>query len=185
MLTVSNIAKQFRGDDAPILKNMSFTVNAGERVGLIGASGSGKSTLLDIIVGDIGADSGGIVLVPPDLRIGYLGQGVDPDSSALVQDVLYPNVAALRQAEADVERLAAQIGASTNGDLERLSAEYNDALERLERYSTEIDSGQGERMLAELELGGIPLDTPFRTLSGGANTPLGFAALLLPHPPPL
>src|SRR5712692_4756684 len=112
MLTVSNISKQFRGADAPILKNISFTVNAGERVGLIGPNGSGKSTLLHIIVGDIAADSGGIVLVPPDLRIGYLGQGVDPDSSALVQDVLYPNVAALRQAEADVERLAAQIGAS-------------------------------------------------------------------------
>src|SRR5258708_32873923 len=182
MLTVSNIAKQFRGDDAPILKNMSFTVNAGERVGLIGPNGSGKSTLLHIIVGDIPADSGGIALVPTDLRIGYLGQGVDPDSSALVQDRLYPNVAALRQAEADVERLAAQIGSSTNGDLERLSAEYNDALERLERFSTEIDSGQGERMLAELDLGGIPLDTPVGTLSGGQKTRLGLAALLLQQP---
>ena len=48
MLTVSNISKQFRGADTPILKNISFTVNAGERVGLIGPNGSGKSTMLRI-----------------------------------------------------------------------------------------------------------------------------------------
>src|SRR5579871_1861678 len=182
MLTVSNISKQFRGADAPILKNISFTVNAGERVGLIGPNGSGKSTLLKIIIGEISADSGGIVLVPTDLRIGYLGQGIDPDSSALVRDVLYPNISALRQAEADVERLAAHLADSRNGDLERLSTDYNDALERLERYSTEVDSGQGERMLAELDLAGIPLDTPVGMLSGGQKTRLGLAALLLQQP---
>src|SRR5258708_11468931 len=88
MLTVSNISKQFRGADAPILKNISFTVNAGERVGLIGPNGSGKSTLLHIIVGDIPADSGGTALVPTDLRVGHLCQGVGPCNSSLVPKVL-------------------------------------------------------------------------------------------------
>src|SRR5258708_19568203 len=92
MLTVSNISKQFRGADAPILKNISFTVNAGERVGLIGPNGSGKSTLLHIIVGDMPADSGGVVLLPTYLRIGYFRPGLLPSSSAFFPNLLFPHL---------------------------------------------------------------------------------------------
>src|ERR1043165_9137138 len=99
MLVVSNISKRFPGEDAPVLSHISFTVNAGERVGLIGKNGSGKSTLLQIVMGKLAADSGSILYSPPDLRIGYLAQGLDAPDSATIQDILFPQLQTLRAAE--------------------------------------------------------------------------------------
>src|SRR5512142_1092826 len=114
MLVVSNITKRFPGADAPILRDISFTVNAGERVGLIGPNGCGKSTLLGIIMGQIPADGGGIIHTVPVVRIGYLAQGLDVPDDTTVRDVLFPQATALRQAEAEVERLAEALADSTD-----------------------------------------------------------------------
>jgi ATPase subunit of ABC transporter with duplicated ATPase domains len=58
-----------------VLHEVTFTVNAGERIGLIGPNGSGKSTILRLLAGEESVDRGHVVLDPPDLRIGYLPQG--------------------------------------------------------------------------------------------------------------
>ncbi len=179
MLVVSNISKQFPGADEPILKAISFTVNAGERVGLIGPNGCGKSTLLGIVMGHIAPDGGSILYNPRDLRIGYLSQSLNTSDDAPIQDVLLPQATALRQAEADVERLAEQLGRSDGDDL---SAAYSDALEKLERLSGEVESRKSQRLLAELELADLPLESPVGTLSGGQKTRLSLAALLLDKP---
>ena len=65
MLQVSNVSKSF-GDNL-ILDRVSFTVNPGERAGLIGANGCGKTTLLKIILGELQPDSGSAWLSPADL----------------------------------------------------------------------------------------------------------------------
>jgi ATP-binding cassette subfamily F protein 3 len=182
MLVVSNISKQFRGADAPILKNISFTVNAGERVGLIGPNGCGKSTLLGIVMGTISADGGGILSTVPALRIGHLAQGLDVPDDTPIREALFPQMTALYRAEADVERLAAALSNAANGQMVDLVAAYNDALERLERLSREIDPGQGERVLAELGLNDLPPDAMVGTLSGGQKTRLGLASVLLSDP---
>jgi ATP-binding cassette, subfamily F, member 3 len=178
MLTVSNISKRFPGADAPILKNITFTVNAGEHVGLIGPNGSGKSTLLHIIMGDLAADSGGLQYTPPNLRIGCLTQGLDAPDDRPIRDVLFPQFGELQRAEADVERLAAQLADADNATI----AAYTGALERLERLSQEIDAGRGERLLAALGLGEFTFDTPTGMLSGGQKTRLGLAAVLVGDP---
>lgn len=181
MLTVSNLTKRFPGADAPIFSAVSFTVNACERVGLIGPNGSGKTTLLRVILGDLPADGGSVIWNPPDLRVGYLAQGLDAPDDTPLRDVLFPLAAALRDAEAEVERLADAM-ASANGDLDHVMAGYGAALERLETLARQVDSGASERVLAGLDLDGIPLDTPVGTLSGGQKTRLGLAALLVNDP---
>ena len=75
MLVVSNISKRFRGAEDYILKDISFTVNGGERVGLIGPNGCGKSTLLQIINGQMAADSGSTHFSPSNLREPVRQQG--------------------------------------------------------------------------------------------------------------
>ena len=182
MLTVSNISKRFPGAEALLFQNVSFTVNPGERVGLIGPNGCGKTTLLRVILGELSADSGGVIFNPPDLRIGYLPQGLDVPDDTPLYDALFPQAAALRAAEADVERLAEAMAATTNGSLDAIMTAYADALERLEYLSRQIDPGEHERILAGLELDGVPLDAPVGTLSGGQKTRLGLAALLLNDP---
>jgi ATP-binding cassette subfamily F protein 3 len=182
MLAVSNISKQFPGADAPLFLNLSFTVNPGERVALIGPNGCGKTTLLRVILGEIRPDGGGVIFNPPDLRIGYLPQGLELPDETPLHDALFPQAAALRAAERDVERLAEAMAATANGDLSALMDAYAEALERLEYLSRQIDSGERERILAGLDLDGVPLDTPVGNLSGGQKTRLGLAALLLNDP---
>src|SRR5512145_111089 len=109
MLTVSNITKQFPGEGAPVLKNISFSVNAGECVGLIGPNGSGKTTLIQIITGQLRPDSGSITLTPPHVRIGYLAQALPFDDAAPIQEVLYPGSNRLSETEIEVEQWAAAL----------------------------------------------------------------------------
>jgi ATP-binding cassette subfamily F protein 3 len=180
MLTVSNISKRFPGAEAPVLSHVSFTVNAGERVGLIGPNGAGKTTLLRIILGQLTSDSGGAQFHPGNLRIGYLAQGLDVPDDTLVWDILFPRAAALRAVEAEIERLAQAL--TTAGTMDSLIDEYSAALERLEELSQEVKSPEAERILAGLELDHLEPDSPVGTLSGGQKTRLGLAALLLNDP---
>ncbi|MDX1993858.1 MAG: ABC-F family ATP-binding cassette domain-containing protein [bacterium] len=179
MLTVSNITKTFPGMDSPILKNISFTVNAGERVGLIGSNGSGKSTLLSVILGQNQADSGGVVFTPPDVRIGYLAQGLEADETTLVRDVLFPNADAIEAAQMEVDRLAALLDFDTS---EATLTAYTDALDHLAALGYAVDEAEGLRVLARLGLEGVGLETPLTSLSGGQKTRLNLASILLGAP---
>lgn len=181
MLTVSNLSRRFPGAEDYLFQGVSFTVNAGERVGIVGPNGCGKTTLLRVILGDEPANSGGVLFNPPDLRVGYLPQGlVVPDDTPLV-DVLFPHAAELRAAEAEVERLAEAM-AVANGDFDDIMLAYGEALDRLERFSAATDTGASQPILAGLHLDDIPLDTPVGHLSGGQKTRLGLAALLIDDP---
>src|SRR5262245_34864008 len=86
MLTVHNLTKCY-GDDL-VLDRISFAINPGERVGLVGANGCGKSTLLRIVAGVERADGGSIMHMPADLTWGYLPQGWDGPPGLSVADVL-------------------------------------------------------------------------------------------------
>ncbi len=179
MLTVSNLSKRFPGADAPLFEHVSFTVNAGERVGLIGPNGCGKTTLLRAIQGEIAPDSGGVLFNPPGLRAGYLPQGLAAPDDTPILDVLLPRAAALREAEAEVERLAVALGGDPSG---ATVAAYGAALDQLEHLSREVEAREIERVLAGLGLDNLALDAPVGMLSGGQKTRLGLAALLLDDP---
>ena len=73
ILSVQNVAKSF-GVNA-VLRDVSLTVQQGERIGLVGVNGCGKSTLMRIIAGLDSQDSGEIALVR-GTRVGYLAQGI-------------------------------------------------------------------------------------------------------------
>lgn len=178
MLTLSNISKQFRGADAPLLKNITFTVNAGERVAIIGPNGCGKSTLLRIIMGELEATTGKVQFNPPDLRIGCLHQGLEMLDTTRIEDVLFPNAAALRQLEVDFAHLADMLA---RGE-EVVTAEYEATLERLTELDSQIDQALGERLLTEVGLEMVDFDTPVGTLSGGQKTRLMLAAVLVNQP---
>jgi ATP-binding cassette subfamily F protein 3 len=179
MLVVSNVSKRFHLDT--ILKNISFTVNAGERAGIVGPNGTGKTTLLRIITGELSPDSGSVQFVPTSLRVGYLPQGLAVDDSTPLEDVLYPQLQALRDAETDVERLGAAL-ADADEDYDQVMTEYSDTLERLEYYSRRVPSGEGEAILAGLGLAEFDLSTPVGILSGGQKTRLMLASLLVNDP---
>ena len=158
MLTVNRLSKTYA--DNVILKDVSFTVNAGERAGLVGPNGCGKTTLLRLITGQESADSGSVQMAA---SAGYLAQGFAAPPGATLQSCLNAALGDLAQAEADVERLAA-------------------ALARLQLLSARADAGRVPATLAHLGFDDVPLATPVTSLSGGQKTRLALALLLLSDP---
>ncbi len=178
MLAVSQLTKRY--GSTLVFRNVSLLVNPGERVGLIGPNGCGKSTLLRIIAGEETPSAGSVSFTPPDLRIGYLPQGLEPPPGATVGDVLYPQARALAALEADLERLSVQL-ADRPEDPSAVAA-YAATLDRIERLSRLIQPETSGPILAGLGLDGLALDTPAAILSGGQKTRLGLARLLIAAP---
>ncbi len=181
MLTVHQISKSYGFET--ILEGVSFNLNAGERLALVGPNGCGKTTLLRIIAGLEQADTGGVRFDPPDLRVGYLPQGFNltPDAD-LVPDTIEGYLA---HTQGDPDGLAAQLEelasslALTPGRRD-LQEDYDLALARLEVASQH--AGHVPSILAALGLGDLSLAMPISELSGGQKTRLALARMLLSEP---
>jgi ATP-binding cassette, subfamily F, member 3 len=171
MLSVNNLAKSFA--DQLILKDISFVVSPGERVGLIGPNGSGKTTLLRIIADEEQPDRGS-VFIDPHTRVGYLRQGLEYPIGCTLADALHdPRV----DAATKVERLAM----ASSFDPTRLP-EYQAAFDQLEALGGYPDQSLRDNVLQNLGLDQVPLSMPVATLSGGQKTRLGLAKVLLGAP---
>ena len=178
MLQVRQITKWF-GDDL-ILDRVSFTLNRGQRAGLIGPNGCGKSTLLKIITGELAADSGQVRLSPVTLRLGYLPQALDFPPDATVGGVLATAAGERTATDAQLAVAAERLAAAQGAEMAMALAQYQDALSALEALGAA--SLPAEAVLDGLGLGDVGLDRPVHALSGGQKTRLGLARLLFSEP---
>ncbi|HEY9736244.1 MAG TPA: ATP-binding cassette domain-containing protein, partial [Trichocoleus sp.] len=83
MLRLQNISKIYPTGE--VLKDVSWEVKPGDRIGLVGVNGAGKSTQLKIISGEIEPTAGSIIR-PADLKIAYLSQEFEVDPERMVRD---------------------------------------------------------------------------------------------------
>jgi ATP-binding cassette subfamily F protein 3 len=173
MLTVHHLSKSYGVQ--PILSDISFSISGGERCGLIGPNGCGKTTLLRILTGQEKPDSGAVSTTRPNLRVGYLTQGLETTSSQSIAAFLDLPTGQAVDLESEIARLAAEL--ARNPDDNNLQKYYDLALERL------ADPGvKPEAILAPLGLSDLLADTPIRQLSGGQKTRLSLAKILLADP---
>lgn len=84
MIAVSGVTKSF-GQNL-LFDSISFKINSGEKVGLVGKNGHGKSTLLRLITGEAEPDQGEII-IPKNYKVGYLSQILDFSSDTLLKEV--------------------------------------------------------------------------------------------------
>ena len=180
ILALQEVKKSFGTHE--VLKSVSFTLQEGERMGLVGVNGSGKSTLMKIIAGQETADSGAVNM-QKGLQIGYLAQQGELTGEETVLETLESVFEPQRQMEAELRRLEQEMAeAGTDPEaLRRLGGRY-DALTR----EFERSNGYGWRSSVQGVLAGLKLreyqDMKTGRLSGGERTRLCLGRMLLTEP---
>ena len=173
---------QFGYAGETLLENLCFTINEGDRVGLIGANGEGKTTLIRLILGELIPDSGEL-FKKSGIRIGYLAQNGGYDSHNTVWQEMLEIFAEDRRLLAALTETEKAISLEKEGSDEyrRLSARY----ESLNKQVAARDSYHFEVKIRSV-LSGMGfsdrLDQVIHTMSGGEKTRLQLCRLLLEEP---
>ncbi len=176
MLSVRVLSKSY--GVTPLFADVTFNLNTGEKAGLIGPNGCSKTTLLRLIHGDESADGGKVTFSPPDLRVGFLRQGVEFDVSLSIAGYTQLASGDVDALSASLSTLSARV-AEAPQDIS-VQHEYDATLTRL---SAAVDAaGRAQPILASLGLGGLEPSFPVSALSGGQKTRLALAGLLLSPP---
>ena len=179
LLSIRGIHKTYGA--ITVLSNISFTINAQDRVGLVGPNGVGKSTLLRILTDREEADQGTITYGTA-VEYGYLEQSTPPFYGETIDDLLRESVGNLRQLEECMRQLEGCMADERDERLEQLLAEYDTVSAHFqERGGYEIDA-RIERILAGLRIDYLSRTRVVSTLSGGEKARVGLAALLLRSP---
>jgi len=174
-IVVSGIEKSFE-QDRVVLDDVSFQVEAGERVGLLGPNGAGKTTLLRIMTGELAADKG-FIAIPQGRRIGYISQLAEAPEGALVEDVLrmaFSEVTAVAE-ELEAIRRRMDAGEHTEALLRRYDA-LNTRFDMLGGYDCET---RLSKVANGLHISPAQRQQLFSSLSGGEQTRIRLAVMIL------
>ena len=178
-LVVENIAKSFGIHE--IFKDVSFMLDQGEKVGLVGVNGGGKTTLLRCLLAPETVD-GGFIKFEPGLRIGYVQQGFQGIGEGTLWQFLVnagKDILELRQKMAELEK---QVASAKGDELDSLLADYarvSNIYEHADGYNYE------NRIKIVLHGLGFPedeWDKPAENFSGGQKTRILLAAALVKEP---
>jgi macrolide transport system ATP-binding/permease protein len=172
-LKVSHVDRRF--GDRRVLADVSFTVAAGSRAGLVGENGSGKSTLLGIVAGETEAD-GGDILRP--VRTGYLPQEVRYERGETVGALLERALAEVRGLERELEEAAAALGEGSEASARRFDRALT-AAERADVWSADARLAEAVQALG---VDTIPRQRSLDEVSGGQRSRLALAAVLTSRP---
>ena len=173
-IAISGLVKEFEVGKK-ILDGLTFQVDSGERVGLLGKNGCGKTTLLRILTGQMDWDEGEVVLAP-DKRVGLISQIPVYPAGYTVEDVLDTAFRPLREMEEEMEQLAARMERGEDPALLRRYDQLTAAFEAGGGYDTDT---RKNKVCSGLQIGPGMREQLFDRLSGGEKTRVNLARLIL------
>ncbi len=180
LISLDKVCFGFNGET--LLDSISFALNEGERIGLIGGNGEGKTTLIRLLLKELESESG-TLFIKNGIRIGYLAQNGGYDSSNTVweemREVFAEDIRAVQQL-GEIEK-AISMEEENSQQYRVLSAKY----EALNKKIAARDSWNFEVKIRTV-LGGMGFENaynqPICTMSGGEKTRLKLCRLLLEEP---
>ena len=173
-ISVSNLVKEFEVGHK-ILDGLTFQVDTGERVGLLGPNGCGKTTLLRILTGVLDYDEGDVVIAPGK-RMGLISQIPVYPAGYTVEDVLATAFEPLREMEREMAALAEQMGEGTDPALLARYDKLTAAFEAAGGYETDTKTN---KVCNGLTIPQSMREQLFDKLSGGEKTRVNLARLIL------
>jgi ATP-binding cassette subfamily F protein 3 len=181
ILSANNLTKTYGVD--PVLTEVSFHINQGDRIGIVGANGAGKTTLLNILSGRLSCDSGDF-FVSANTNIGYLRQSDNFESEKTVYEEMLAIFSEVIEMEKELLKLSHRISeeSAEGTDVTGMLHDYDDMMEAFKNkngygYKSEIHG-----ILNSMAFPEEFFDKKISILSGGERTRLALAALLLKKP---
>ena len=179
ILSCNQISKSF-GTDL-ILSNISFHIEDQEKLAIVGINGAGKSTLLKIIINELAADSGNVV-VAHGRSIGYLAQHQDLTGDQTIFEELKEVKRPLLDMEAQIRTLELEMKHKTGAELEQMLASYSRLNHQFEQNNGYAWQSEVTGVLKGLGFPEEEFDKKISSLSGGQKTRVSLGKLLLTKP---
>ena len=179
MLNVHNLTVSFMGTD--LFSGITFKLNKGDRIGLIGKNGAGKSTLLKVLSKDI-ESSAGTMAFDKDIQIGFLRQDIEFVEGRTILEEAYQAFEEIKEIEVKLDYINEQLATRTDYESEEYSQliiDLTDLTERYELLGGYNYQGDTEKILQGLGFQREDFDKLTDTFSGGWRMRIELAKLLL------
>ena len=179
MLNIHKLSVGFGGEY--LFEEISFRLNAGDRVGLIGKNGAGKSTLLKLLSKDMAPDTG-VIASEKDLQLGFLRQDIDFVQGRTVLEEAQQAFEEIKSLELQLDEVNHQLATRTDYESDAYSAiieNLSDLTHRYELIGGYNYQGETEKILQGLGFKRADFDKKTETFSGGWRMRIELAKLLL------
>tara|TARA_B110000091_G_scaffold34996_1_gene37213 strand:+ start:1323 stop:3209 length:1887 start_codon:yes stop_codon:yes gene_type:complete len=164
-----------------LFSGITFKLNKGDRIGLIGKNGAGKSTLLKVLSKDI-ETSGGTMAFDKDIRMGFLRQDIDFVEGRTILEEAYQAFVEIKEIEVKLDEINEQLATRTDYESDgysQLIIDLTDLTERYELLGGYNYQGDTEKILQGLGFQREDFDKLTDTFSGGWRMRIELAKLLL------
>jgi ATP-binding cassette subfamily F protein 3 len=179
MLNIHNLSVSFNGEY--LFEEISFRLNSGDRVGLIGKNGAGKSTLLKLLSKEMQADTG-VIASDKEVQIGFLKQDLDFEQGRTVLEEAYQAFEEIKSLELQLDYINHQLAERTDYESDgytKLMEDLSDITHRYEIVGGYNYQGETEKILQGLGFKREDFDKFTDTFSGGWRMRIELAKLLL------
>ena len=173
---VENLSHSFAG--RVIFENVSFRLNKGEHVALVGANGEGKSTFMNILTGKINPEEGKVTW-NKRVKVGYLDQHTVLEKGKTIRDILNSAFDDLYKLEEEIGNDYLKMSDLSDKEMDELLSEIGDKQEYLEQHDFYLIDSKVEEVGNAFEL---DLNKDVDDLSGGQRSKVLLAKLLLEKP---